>query len=215
MLSKGIKDVVMEVSSHSLALERVADLRFTSAIFTNLTQDHLDFHHDMDEYFQVKKKLFDMTCGDQGAGAIVNVDDEYGHKLVQEFGGGVVTYAIDRKADYKAEINDISMTGSVFDLHTSSGSKKVKVKLIGKFNVYNCLAAIAWGIEKGGMDMETVCNVVSQSLPVPGRLEIAGNIEKQEKFVVIDYAHTPAALENVLMTLRTMTNGIYIEPIFI
>ncbi|MFC2091483.1 UDP-N-acetylmuramoyl-L-alanyl-D-glutamate--2,6-diaminopimelate ligase [Elusimicrobiota bacterium] len=204
MLKAGIKDVVMEVSSHALELERVSDISFSSAVFSNLSQDHLDFHGNMDKYYEAKFKLFTMLKQHVKKSAIVNIDDEYGIKLAKNTGYGAVTFAIKNKADYTAEIKDISLKGSRFYLSAPNGRRELSVRLIGSFNIYNCLAAMAWAIE-GGKDMETVCNVVSNFSPVAGRMEIVRKSHEDGKFVVIDYAHTPAALENVLITLRELT----------
>jgi UDP-N-acetylmuramoyl-L-alanyl-D-glutamate--2,6-diaminopimelate ligase len=206
MLDEGVKNVVMEVSSHALVLKRVEEIQFQNAIFTNLTQDHLDFHGSMDEYFSSKFRLFDMVKNKKRGTAIINSDDAYGRKIIEMLEYPAVTYAIESCADYRATVRQISLKGSVFTLEAKGKKVDMCVHLIGKYNIYNCLAAIAWALE-GGRDMETVCNVVSKSKSVPGRLEILVEKGSGGRAVIIDYAHTPAALENVLMTLRALTKS--------
>ncbi len=200
----GVKKVVMEVSSHALILKRVENISFKSVIFTNLTQDHLDFHKTIENYYRSKLKLFGMIENHKRSAVIVNADDQYGKRIMQDIDFTPVTYGIAGNADYNARILDVNMNGTKIQLKTPEGEKKISLNLIGKFNVYNSLAAIAWEME-GGKSMETVCQDICEVVPVPGRLEI---IKKEnEKFVVIDYAHTPAALENILMTLRKLVTG--------
>ncbi len=205
MLEAGIEKAVMEVSSHGLKMKRVMDVEFGSAIFTNLTRDHLDFHKTFEDYFNAKMLLFGLLRKPRKA--LVNIDDEYGSRIPGLLDFKPVTYGIKNQADYMAEPGAMDLSGTSFTLTGPGGFKKdVKVNLVGRFNIYNCLAAMAWAIEKGG-DMEAVCKVVSEASPVPGRLEIISKDEGDDRVVVIDYAHTPVALENVLSTLRPVTSG--------
>ncbi|MFH1414778.1 MAG: UDP-N-acetylmuramoyl-L-alanyl-D-glutamate--2,6-diaminopimelate ligase [Elusimicrobiota bacterium] len=206
MASAGVDKVAMEVSSHALVLKRVENVKFEKAIFTNLTQDHLDFHRSLEEYYLSKLRLFGLLRKKEKGAAVINVDDVYGVRMCRDIGFQPVTYAIENKADYMAEIIDINMKGSTFNLITPQGSSEVSAGLIGKFNVYNCLAAAAWAME-GGRNMENICKAISRAVPVPGRCEILSKEDGSDRFVVIDYAHTPVALENILMTLRRMVNG--------
>ncbi len=209
MLDSGVKNIAMEVSSHALFLKRVKDIKFKTAIFTNLTQDHLDFHENLDNYYLSKLKLFGMLKDKTRGSVIINTDDEYGRRLISDIDISAVTYGIKREADYRAEIIELSLEGTRIKLKTPEGETEVGFGLVGEFNVYNCLAVIAWAME-GGKSMETVCRVISRSVPVPGRCEIIRKDEdetKTKKFVVVDYAHTPSALENILITLRRMVPG--------
>ncbi|MGM0440827.1 MAG: UDP-N-acetylmuramoyl-L-alanyl-D-glutamate--2,6-diaminopimelate ligase [Elusimicrobiota bacterium] len=208
LLDQGVKNIVMEVSSHALSLKRVEDIKFDTAVFTNLTRDHLEFHGGFEGYFKSKKHLFDLLSP-EGV-AIVNNDDKYGTRLVKEHCSAsnykTVTYGIKEKADYRAELKKLDMVKSEFILKNRNLEKKIKTKLIGEFNIYNSLAAIAAGIE-GGKDMQQVCKVISEVSPVKGRLEIVRSEGEDNKSVVIDYAHTPDALDNVLRTLRELNTG--------
>jgi UDP-N-acetylmuramoyl-L-alanyl-D-glutamate--2,6-diaminopimelate ligase len=206
MRDAGVGKISMEVSSHALALKRVEDLSFKSAIFTNLTQDHLDFHKTFENYYEAKLKLFDLIGEKKKGAAIINIDDQYGKKLVEDIDYPAVTYGIDNEADYQAVIINESIKGTKFLLKAPREETEVCIKLVGRFNVYNCLAAIAWAME-GGRSMVNVCKTISEVTPVPGRLEIVKKSEDDKKFVVVDYAHTPAALENVLITLRKIVKG--------
>ena len=201
MLSSSVEKAVMEVSSHALELKRVSDIKFESAIFTNLTRDHLDFHGDLESYYLSKLKLFGFLRKD--GMAVVNIDDEYGRRIADDTGLDTVSYGLSREARYRAEIRDINLKGSRFRFVSPAGNRDMTVRLIGKFNVYNSLAALAWAIE-GGREMESVCRVIEEASPVPGRLEIVRKDGGEKRVVVIDYAHTPDALENVLLTLKSM-----------
>ncbi|MDA3793465.1 MAG: UDP-N-acetylmuramoyl-L-alanyl-D-glutamate--2,6-diaminopimelate ligase [Elusimicrobia bacterium] len=211
MAEAGIEDVVMEVSSHALVLMRVEDIKFNAAIFTNLTRDHLDFHRNYENYFNAKLKLFSLLKDDRSP-AIINIDDKYGRRIAGHIGSKkAISYAIDRKADYRATVDNIGINGSRFKLKIGSGTGSEKnrdldMKLIGKFNIYNVLAAIARAVE-GGIDMEKACEIISKAEPVKGRLEIVEKNKKENRRVIIDYAHTPDALDNVLLTLKSMTVG--------
>ena len=193
MLDAGDRAVAMEVSSHALELGRVAGIRFACRVFTNLTQDHLDFHETMDAYFAAKRRLFD------GPGAsVVNVDDEHGRRIAAEV--DAVTFGIEYDADYRAREIEFDFAGSTFTLDTPDGAVEVESPLPGLFNVLNVVGAIAavrtLGVEEISLDgFERV----------PGRFEPVD--EGQDFGVLVDYAHTPDSLENVLRTARELTRG--------
>jgi UDP-N-acetylmuramoyl-L-alanyl-D-glutamate--2,6-diaminopimelate ligase len=197
MLESGDRACAMEVSSHALALGRVAGIRFACRVFTNLTQDHLDFHETMDDYFAAKRRLFD----DPGA-SVVNVDDAYGRRIAAEV--DCVTFAIDREADYRARDVEFDLAGSRFVCDTPDGSFELESPLPGLFNVQNVLAAVA-----AARSLDVPAATVADALPgfgrVPGRFEPVD--EGQDFGVLVDYAHTPDSLENVLRAARELTRG--------
>jgi UDP-N-acetylmuramoyl-L-alanyl-D-glutamate--2,6-diaminopimelate ligase len=183
----------MEVSSHALELGRVAGIRFASRVFTNLTQDHLDFHETMDAYFAAKRRLFD-----EPGPAVVNVDDEYGRRLAA--GVDAVTFGIEHEADYRARDIEFDVMGSRFLLESPDGELRIESPLPGLFNVQNVLGAVAavrtLGVEE--ISLEGFGRV-------PGRFEAVD--EGQDFGVLVDYAHTPDSLENVLRAAREVTRG--------
>ena len=196
MVEEGVKQVAIEVSSHALELHRVDYCQFKVALFTNLTPEHLDFHPTMDDYFEAKYKLFEMLTPD-GHG-IVNLDDEYGEKLVnrlKESQTAVYTYGIESDADFKAE--DIHMTsfGTSFKLTCPEGIYEFQTPLLGRFNVYNALGAMA-SAYSASMPMEQIIALIKTLSPVDGRMEIIN--EGQDFTVIVDYAHTPDGVEKVL-----------------
>src|SRR5438128_1523328 len=147
MVDAGMQAVVMEVSSHALALERTAGCQFGTAVFTNLTQDHLDFHADMEDYFRAKLRLFTALASE--ARAIVNGDDPYGGRVVEATRARVWTYAIDRPADLRAEDVQMSLNGVRFTARTPAGSVALRSRLVGRHNVHNILAAVGSGLAQG------------------------------------------------------------------
>jgi UDP-N-acetylmuramoyl-L-alanyl-D-glutamate--2,6-diaminopimelate ligase len=199
MLHSGDRACAMEVSSHALHLHRVDGIRFACRVFTNLTQDHLDFHPTMEHYFAAKRSLF------QGPGgpAIVNVDDGYGRRLVDEL-GGTVTFGIDSDADYRAEGVEFDTAGARFACRAPDGAVHVETRLPGLFNVSNSLAAIA-AARALGVPLEACAEGLAGAARVPGRFEPVD--EGQPFAVLVDYAHTPDSLENVLRAARELTSG--------
>jgi UDP-N-acetylmuramoyl-L-alanyl-D-glutamate--2,6-diaminopimelate ligase len=197
MVDGGDRACAMEVSSHALELGRVDGIRFACRVFTNLTQDHLDFHDTMDAYFEAKRRLF----REPGL-AIVNVDDEYGRRIAADI--DCVTFAIDREADYRALDVDFDLMGSRFTCRTPSGPLELESPLPGLFNVENALAAVA-----AARSLDVPAAMIAEALPafgrVPGRFEPVD--EGQEFGVLVDYAHTPDSLENVLRAAREVTRG--------
>ena len=202
MADAGMQAVVMEVSSHALALDRTAGCQFGTAVFTNLTQDHLDFHTDMEDYFRAKLRLF--TALDSEAHAIVNGDDPYGGRVVEATQARVWTYAIDRPADLRAEDVQISLNGVRFTARGPGGSVALRSPLVGRHNVYNILAAVGVGLVQG-VPLETSAAGVATLKTVPGRFE---QVDAGQPFtVVVDYAHTEDALYRLLTTAQTVRTG--------
>ena len=196
MVEAGVQNVAIEVSSHALELHRVDYCRFKVALFTNLTPEHLDFHPTMDEYFEAKYKLFTMLTSD--GYAIVNVDDEYGVRLVERVKANhsrVYTYAIEAEADFKAMDVTMTTSGTTFTLKSPVGEYEVKTPLLGTFNVHNALGAMA-SAYAAGMPMEQIVDLMTKLSPVDGRMEIIN--EGQDFTVIVDYAHTPDGVEKVL-----------------
>ena len=199
MLDSGDRACAMEVSSHALHLHRVDGIRFACRVFTNLTQDHLDFHPSMEDYFAAKRMLFERP----GGPAIVNVDDAYGRRLASEL-GDAVTFAIDADADYRATGVEFDTARSTFTLSSPDGDAGVEIPLPGLFNVSNALAAIA-SARALGVPLDTAVSALAGAERVPGRFEPVD--EGQGFAVLVDYAHTPDSLENVLRAARGITRG--------
>lgn len=200
----GVSDVIMEVSSHALTLERVALVRFKGAIFTNLTQDHLDFHKTMDNYFDAKIKMFTLYHHMKRIN-VINADDTYGQRLLKLAVGKTVSYGIKNStADFKAA--DIKLMPNGISYTLVFGQKRIDLvlKLLGEFNVYNSLAVAAYAIS-AGIDHEIVKKALETAGVVPGRFEI---VDAGQPFAVaVDYAHTPDGLENILTSARKFVAG--------
>lgn len=202
MLEDGIKNVVMEVSSHSLEQHRVGGCEFNGAVFTNLTQDHLDYHITMSNYAKAKAKLFkSLKNSKENRFAVVNVDDEYGYEMLRAVGDDVEihSYAINRDADVMAQDIEYSVSGVKFNCITPNGSGVMKLQLVGEFSVYNALAAMAAGL-LSGVDFETCKLALESTKSVAGRFEVVAS----KPLVIVDYAHTPDGLENVLLAARQL-----------
>ncbi|AHF10571.1 MULTISPECIES: UDP-N-acetylmuramoyl-L-alanyl-D-glutamate--2,6-diaminopimelate ligase [Dehalobacter] len=205
MVAENVDLAVMEVSSHALDLGRVNGCVFNAGIFTNLTQDHLDYHKDMQEYLKAKALLFSgLNGGKAGQLAVLNADDGSCVFLKEQAGCRVVTYGVDNEADYRAVNIRLSDRGVEFDVLFHGKSAELFYSTPGKFSVYNVLAAIAWALESG-YPTEIVMQALHSIKGVPGRFE---SIRKGQPFlVIVDYAHTPDGLENVLRTAREITAG--------
>lgn len=196
MVLQGCSSAVVEVSSHSLALHRVYGLNFAAAVFTNLTQDHLDFHLTMKEYFRAKKTLFDSLSAD--ATGITNSDDPYGKKAIADTSAAALTYGIE-SGDVRASNINLTLQGTSFTVNYENSSSKVKSTLIGRFNVENILAAFATGVSLG-VEREKIVDGIANLRAVPGRFQQF--ISPEGWIAVVDYAHTHDALENCLRTIR-------------
>ncbi len=202
----GSKYAVMEVSSHALAQNRVKGCRFEVAIFTNLTQDHLDFHQDMEDYFAAKAKLFSDEYL-QGR-AIINLDDPYGQRLIENIDlTKVWTYSLsDRDADFYTSNLTYESTGVSGTLHTPQGETQFRSPLVGQYNISNLLAAIAT-ILHFNLNLDKTIDSLAQFSGVPGRMERVQIKDKQDISVIVDYAHTPDSLENLLIAAKPFIAG--------
>ncbi len=196
MLEGGDRACVMEVSSHAMVLHRADAIHFDVAVFTNLTQDHLDFHADMEDYFAAKRMLFEAGPGV----AIVNVDDPYGRRLAADF--DVLTFSAEgAQADYSARDVSFDAGGASFAIAEKA---EVRTGMPGHFNVANALGAFA-AAEALGIDAAAAAAGLSAAARVPGRFE---PIDEGQGFaVLVDYAHTPDSMENVLRAARRLTTG--------
>jgi UDP-N-acetylmuramoyl-L-alanyl-D-glutamate--2,6-diaminopimelate ligase len=196
----GVDYSVMEASSHALDQGRLDGINFSAGIFTNLTQDHLDYHRDLENYFKAKSLLFKNLSS--SASSVINVDDEYGKRLRLLTNSKVITYAIDGPADVCAKNITYHLSGSQFDIVYPKAKIKVHTQFIGKHNIYNILAAFAWGLSQD-LDPEFIRRGIENLVHVPGRLESVDN--DKGIFIFIDYAHSEDGLVNVLKALRAVS----------
>jgi len=206
MVERGLNAAVMEVSSHALALDRTSGCEYDLAVFTNLTQDHLDFHHTMDEYFEAKVRLFTGLGGGRKAGkrALINVDDPRGNAIRAACPVPVWGFAIQGQADLKAERVRLSLTGTTFTAATPAGSFTVESRLVGEHNVYNLLGAIGVALHDGATS-DQICEAAAHITHVPGRFE---RVSSGKDFtVIVDYAHTEDALIRVLTAAQALKTG--------
>ena len=205
-VEKGVEAISMEVSSHALAYGRAAGIRFEVAAFLNLTQDHLDFHADFEDYFEAKAKLFTLEYAKR---AVVDVDDPYGRIIAERCeanGLELHTFGLAGPADWTAEDVELGADASSFTVVTPDGRRfKARAGLPGDFNVANALAAIVM-LAASGIDVETAIAGVGDVHGVPGRMERV-QVPGQEFLSVVDYAHTPDAVETALKALRPVTEG--------
>lgn len=207
MVDSACRGVAMEVSSHGLAQHRVTGVSFDVGIFTNLTQDHLDYHRTMEEYFAAKCLLFEQMDADTSkeGTAIINLDDIYGDRIMKMRFGRLrrLTYGRGANADFQAAEIRSDFNGTQFKLTFRERQFLVRIPLIGDFNVYNSVAAIAagWAI---GLNLREVVSKMADAPQVPGRLELVGGRQTNYR-VFVDYAHTPDAIRSVLKTLRALS----------
>jgi UDP-N-acetylmuramoyl-L-alanyl-D-glutamate--2,6-diaminopimelate ligase len=202
MLREGASHVIMEVSSHGLDLDRVYGCQFDGAVFTNLTSEHLDYHKTLEQYFDSKKKLFSdylVKSLKEGRFAVTNDDDPRGGKIVEGIKLPVIRYGLSSSSDITADQMVSSFEGLSCRIKTPKGDILVHSKLIGNFNLYNILAAVAVGIAMG-LPLETLKQGVEGLEGVSGRFEKIEN--RRGVHVIVDYAHTHDALERVLLGLR-------------
>jgi len=202
MVDRGCGACVMEVSSHALSLRRVDDTRFVAAVFTNLTRDHLDFHADMEDYFQAKRRLFAMLPA--GAPSLINADDPRGPTLAAAV-DRPMTYGINRAADVTTGPLSFTLQGLAFDVRTPNGTLRIRSALVGRPNVYNILAAAATAAALD-VPFDAIERGVAALEGVPGRFQLASS-PNDEVTVVVDYAHTDDALRNLLETARPLARG--------
>jgi len=208
MTADGVGAVAMEVSSHALALHRVEQCEFDTAVFTNLTQDHLDFHGSMEDYLEAKLILFaqlgrsNFKTGPKRA--VVNVDDPAAERIIAACTAPVITYGINRSADVSARDVRIGTRGVSYTAVLHGENMPLNLKMTARFNVYNSLAAMAAGIA-AGIPPATIKKALEGVPGVPGRFE---QVDRGQNFaVVVDYAHTPDGLENVLSTAGEVADG--------
>ncbi|MFA5780189.1 MAG: UDP-N-acetylmuramoyl-L-alanyl-D-glutamate--2,6-diaminopimelate ligase [Elusimicrobiota bacterium] len=205
MKSSGAGGVVMEVSSHGLIQNRISGLEIDVAIFTNLTRDHLDYHKTMDEYKKAKFLLFEKFLNEsekEKKYSVINVDDSAGRELTKIAAGKVITYGIKSDADIKATDIEMLKNKTMFNINIEGKKIKIETKLIGRHNIYNILAAIGCAYSQN-MDLEKVADGIKKFETVPGRFETVN--AGQPFSVIIDYAHTPDALGNLIQAARYAT----------
>lgn len=207
MTEAGCDSVVMEVSSHALELDRVYGVPFDVAVFTNLSHDHLDFHGDMETYFQAKRKLFSglrYIKGRPAPYAVINGDDDYGRRLLKELRVPYISYGQGENCHIRATELSIAPEGVSFNVETPVGGRRVDLSVSGLFTVYNALAAIGVGLAVKA-DLDQILLAVESVGSVSGRFEPVR--EGQDFAVVVDYAHTPDGLEKLLESARQITRG--------
>jgi len=201
----GCRNVVIEVSSHALSQNRAAEIDFDVGVFTNLTRDHLDFHEGMKNYFEAKTRLFENLRASEKKSrtAVINVDDPYGQQLVARFARDLpmITYGMGVRADFRASNFKVELGGTSYQLDAREKSYLVRLPLIGRFNIYNSLAALAAAFAVG-VDIRTSIATLARAPQIPGRLE-AVSVKRQFQ-IFVDYAHTDDALLNVLRTCRDL-----------
>jgi UDP-N-acetylmuramoyl-L-alanyl-D-glutamate--2,6-diaminopimelate ligase len=200
MVQAGVEYVVMEVSSHSIAQSRIAGLSFRSGIFTNITQDHLDYHGTFEEYLRVKTKFFvDLPVV---SWAIINGDDPRAGYIIERTPAKVLTYGIEKEAEIRAEGVQLAPSGASFTANTPRGKIKLNLKLTGFFNIYNSLSALSSALALG-IDMDAIKRGLEAITGVPGRFQLVPGAVKFG--VIVDFAHTPDGLENILKTGRGLS----------
>lgn len=206
MLVKGVNYCAMEVSSHALDQKRVAGINFSHAVFTNLTQDHLDYHKNLENYFLAKAKLFRYLP--VSSFAIINNDDKYAYRIKRLTAAKIITYGIEKRSTVMACDIDSGMHSTEFSLAVPAAAPKlnirIKTNLIGRYNIYNILAAVSWGISEN-LSIKDIKSAIEKFKNLPGRLE---NVSCKKGYsIFVDYAHTPDALFNVISALRPLVKG--------
>lgn len=208
MVEHGVETAVMEVSSHSLVEGRVHGTDYDVAVFTNLTQDHLDYHKTMDDYRRAKGLLFAQLGNrfesNRPKYAILNVDDPASEEYMISTSANILTYGIDQKADLQAMNIKMTAKGTEFELISPFGRNQISMQLIGKFSVYNVLASIGAALASG-IELSKVIASIESVKGVAGRFELVN--AGQDFTVIVDYSHTPDSLDNVLKTIKQFANG--------
>jgi len=201
MYNEGCSYAVMEVSSHSLVLNRVYGLNFSSAIFTNITSDHLDFHNTFENYFNAKKILFNSLSS--SSFAIYNSDDENSREIIKDTKANLISYGTSSNSDFKLKDIKYDLSGTTFTVEYKGNSYPVSTSLIGRFNAYNACAALVVGFVYG-IQEEVILNGIKNTKQVPGRFEVIG---KGEKKIIVDYSHTADSLEKALLAVKDILKG--------
>lgn len=205
-LDNGVTDIVIEVSSHSLDLHRVEEIEFDQAIFTSFSLDHLDYHKTIDKYLEAKIKLFTQLDRLKKKGekvAIVNIDDPNSKKILSATAAKKITYGLSQEAQVYAHPKSMDIDGISFDAYTPKGRENINLKLTGNFNIYNALAAISSAIALE-IPLETIKKGLEEVSNIPGRFE---KIKGKKFNLIVDYAHTPEALKNLLITAKEIVKG--------
>lgn len=204
MNDKGCRAAAIEVSSHALHQKRTGAISFAGAGFSNLTGDHLDYHGSMEEYAAAKALLFEGLSAD--AVAVVNGEDEWTPRMIRDCKARIFKFGFGREMDYRAKDIEVTSQGTSFMLHAPSGKAKVKMGLIGRHNIENALLAMALAGEVFHLSAEQLADAMSTAEGAPGRLQ-GVKVGERPYAVLVDYAHTDDALQNVLTALRPLTEG--------
>lgn len=199
MAESGGEYVVMEVSSHSLELDRVYGITFETAVLTNITQDHLDFHKTMENYADAKAKLFSMSKS-----SAINMDDGFAERIIKSVSGSLLTYSLEKESDVQAQNLRMSERGVIFDISLGDDTYEMRLGIPGKFSVYNALAAIC-ACKNIGLDITDIEKGLVLAKSVKGRIEVVHT--NTPYTVIIDYAHTPDGLVNIICAVRDFAKG--------
>jgi UDP-N-acetylmuramoyl-L-alanyl-D-glutamate--2,6-diaminopimelate ligase len=204
MADDGVSLVIMEVSSHALTQRRVDGCRFSAALFTNLSRDHLDYHADMREYFEAKSRLFhllwDTATSGEPAHALSNADDPYGRELIRLFGSRMISYGLASEADFHGTIRASNLDGLEVQVRLREGETSLSSRLVGTVNAYNLLAAFSTAVSLG-VSPDAASEGIRALKGVPGRMQVVrGSLGET---AIVDYAHTPDALEKVLASVTS------------
>jgi UDP-N-acetylmuramoyl-L-alanyl-D-glutamate--2,6-diaminopimelate ligase len=201
MLNEGCSYAIMEVSSHSLILKRVYGLNFNTAIFTNITSDHLDFHGNLEEYFKAKKILFDSLS--ENSVIIYNNDDDNSQKIIKDSKAKSYSYGISSGSDFLIKNISFNLSGTSFIIRYNGNDYSISTLLVGGFNANNACAAFATAV-LNGISPLTAAKGINNTIQVPGRFEVIG---KGTKKIIIDYSHTPDSLEKALSAINNIVKG--------
>lgn len=208
MVGEGADYAVTEVSSHGVRLRRIVGCEYDVGVFTNITQDHLDFHGSFADYLAAKMEFFESLQGPGSTksrkAAVVNSDDPHAARILEGISVDVLTYGMDSGADVRAHGVRVDASGSYYRASTPAGDVDVRLRIVGRFNVLNSLAALAVGVVEGA-SLDSIAHALGQARWVPGRFE---SVDCGQDFLaIVDYAHTPDGLLNVLRTARELTKG--------